>query len=377
MSRAPLSPTRATTALLGSACLLAIVAIAASAGAEPPAPRTGARPSFAALPSGHVLPPPNEAPAHVGPREKADGIFTAPAPESQMANMRAASPLPPPILTYVAADRALLADLPNGDAFSRGTDACIVDGGTIATREQMLQSDWPLSPSTLDVGQAEPKGALGMSRLRGPAGRTITAEADVHVMHAEHFVPGVDGRAALDVVDAWVDMRTRGVRLIDRYALPLARIFTGPTGLEAYAARDGDSVQVVLHVGRAPVDDPALARALQMRQRGLSVVLPEQDGASSNCGTVRFVLQPSNGGGQTATLQATAFLPPLDGDWGKGAEGEREQERGERLLEAMRGRPYQLSVSATKTSADHEPVLSVALGWAGREQPGSMVNATE
>jgi len=36
-------------------------------------------------------------------------------------------------------------------------------------------------------------------------------------------------------------------------------------------------------------------------------------------------------------------------------------------LQAVRKRPLNISVSATQTAADREPVISVAVGWGGSE----------
>jgi hypothetical protein len=193
---------------------------------------------------------------------------------------------------------------------------------------------------------------------------------DIHALHAERFVSGQDGQASLAIADAWIDARTRGVRLLGRSTLPLSRVFVGPNGLEVYAARDGDAVQVVLHTPQRPFDDAALADQLRPRLRSMAVSLPDRSGSSTDCGHLRFTLRPSQGGGQMAVLQATAFLPPVDGDFGPTADGESEESRGSRILQAMRQRAFQLGVSATESSADRSPVISIGLGWIGRERVG-------
>ncbi len=73
-----------------------------------------------------------------------------------------------------------------------------------------------------------------------------------------------------------------------------------------------------------------------------------------------------------AALQSNAFLPPLIGDESAEVEPglESPASRASRLVQAMRRRPFQLSVSVSETTADAHPVLSVALGWSGRERPG-------
>jgi hypothetical protein len=105
----------------------------------------------------------------------------------------------------------------------------------------------------------------------------------------------------------------------------------------------------------------------------MAVFLPDHTTAGTQCGHLRFVLRPYARAGQMATLQALAFLPPLDGESAPPPEGEAESAdaRGARELEAMRARPYQLTVSATAAGADKDPVVSIAIGWTGREVPAN------
>ena len=178
-------------------------------------------------------------------------------------------------------------------------------------------------------------------------------------------MPGADGHASLSIVDAWVDARTRGARAYARSTLPLARVFVGPNGLEAYAAADGERLQVVFRSPVRPAEDPALSEALRTRLRSLSATTPDR-GASSDCGHLRVVLRPVPGGGEMVTLAATAFLPALV-EPTRAPDGETPEQRGQRLADAMRQRPFSLAVSATSLSADERPVLSIALGWSGKE----------
>jgi hypothetical protein len=151
---------------------------------------------------------------------------------------------------------------------------------------------------------------------------------------------------------------------------PLLRVFVGPNGLDVYAARDGEAVQVVLHAPDHPSDDAALAEVLRARLRNMFVTLPDRNSGNADCGHLRMTLRAPAGIGQMATLQSAAFLPPLDGDSGEVPDDESDQARGSRLFQAMRQRAYQLTVSATSSSADKTPVLSIALGWIGRERAG-------
>ncbi len=352
----------------GAALLFLAASVAPAAGAEtPPAPETGATPSFASLPEGHVPPLPDATvPTRVAAREKSAGFAGAPGqgtliylfPGEEQARAFAAS--------HGKKDETL--------------DACLVDGGNADTLGagrsndpdvEREPRDWPSNFASMISFQLEDKpGSAVVRTKRHKRHAASAAGGEVHAVRAERFVDGQDGRASLEIADAWFDVRTRGVRLIDRATLPLARLFTGPNGLEVYAARDGDAVQVVLHARDHASDDAAVADALRSRLRNLSVTLPDRNGASSDCGHARITLRAPAGGGQMATLQSQAFLPALAGAAGEVPEGETEEARGARLVAAMRQRPFRLSVSTTATSADKTPVLSVALGWSGREQPG-------
>jgi hypothetical protein len=192
---------------------------------------------------------------------------------------------------------------------------------------------------------------------------TPDSQPDVHAIHSERFVAGVDGRATLELVDAWVDGRTRGVRLLNRSTLPLSRVFVGPNELEVFAARDGEALQVVLHTGKT-LPTPRFVRD---RVRQLVVTLPEQDIGVSDCGHLRFALRAPPGEGQMGTVQSTAFLPPSDEELatlGDPAASDHDM----KLFRMMRQRAFQLSISASSSSADPHPIVSVSLSWLGRER---------
>jgi hypothetical protein len=151
------------------------------------------------------------------------------------------------------------------------------------------------------------------------------------------------------------------VRLIGRSTLHLARIFAGPNGLELYAARDGSAVQVVVRAGGREGSggagpDPSLLN--------LAAVLPDGNLATSDCGHVRFALRATPGDAQMATLQSFALLHPVRAD----ALASPSAGRGAKPAQEISRRPFQLSVSASQSTVDPRPVLSVAIAWAGREQ---------
>ena len=72
-----------------------------------------------------------------------------------------------------------------------------------------------------------------------------------------------------------------------------------------------------------------------------------------------------------ASIQSIAFLPPLDGDEPKGEAGESPEAGAWRRIQAMRQRAFQLGVSASASTGDKNPIVSISLAWIGRERRGA------
>jgi hypothetical protein len=331
---------RRATSMVGRTLLLAAAIAAPAAGGQAPAAsaRTGAWPDFATLPEGHVAALPGASPpARIKATEKADGMFGA-------------------------------------------DDACLIDGGDAASLRRTTDDgadaepgEWPQTCSS--ILSLQPVFAQGRSRAGRRTPRTAKDAENVHAVRSQRLDVGQDGHATLSMTDAWVDARTHGVRLIGRTTLPLLRVFVGPNGLEVYAARDESVLRVVLRASDRPAPDFALAEQLRLRLRSMAVLLPDGSSGNSDCGLVAFALHAAPGGGEMATLRSIAFLPSLDRDAG-GPEGESEEASAQRQLGAMRQRPFALSVSATASTSDVNPVVSVALGWTGRERTGDRTESS-
>jgi hypothetical protein len=359
---------------------VAVLAAPAARAEAPPAAKTGAMPSFAALPQGHVAELPAAAPPErIAPKEKIAGLVATTMPAEQARQMRRARENASFSYLFADEEQAKTFARTNGRGDAKA-DACLVDGGNAQSLKSARGDDddgphdWPSVDSSMLSFQFETvpsANGRGEVVVRSKRRARSSRGGDVHAVRSERFVAGTDGRASLEIADAWFDARTRGVRLLGRSTLPLLRVFSGPNGLEVYAARDGEAVEVVLREPDRPSDDPTLAEELRTRLRDVSITLPDRNSGSSDCGHLRFALRAPAGVGQMATLQSTAFLPPLDGASGDAPDDETEQARGSRLFQAMRQRAYQLTVSATASSTDKRPVVSIALGWIGRERTGS------
>lgn len=370
---------RGARSVAGTLLLAAIVAVMAAPaqGAEPPpAAKTGAMPSFATLPEGNVADLPSVTPpAHVPAKEKVVGFVASTMLAEQAMQMRLSRQNL--AFTYLFPDEEQAKAFAQSQGNREGkTDACLIEGGNAETLKSIQANqderhEWPSSYSSMLSFQFDTNPhSSGLTLIRSKRRARSSPGGDVHAVHSERFVAGTEGHASLEIADAWFDVRTRGVRLVGRSTLPLLRVFVGPNGLEVYAARDGEAVQVVLHTADKPADDAALAEQLRPRLRNLFVTLPDRNSGNADCGHLRLTLRAPAGIGQMATLQSAAFLPPVDGDSGEVPDDESDQARGSRLFQAMRQRAYQLSVSATSSSTDKSPVLSIALGWIGRERTG-------
>ena len=367
---------RSAAGTLVLAATVAMMTVPAAGAETPPAAKTGAMPSFAALPEGHVADLPTATPPkRVAAKEKIAGFVAEQMPTEQARQMRFARQNMAFSYLFPDAEQAKAFAQSKGNQEGK-TDACLVEGGNAETLKNILSNEderheWQSSYSSMLSFQFETNpGATGPMIVRSKRRVQSSPGGDVHAVHSERFVAGTDGHASLDIADAWFDARTRGVRLLGRSTLPLQRVFVGPNGFEVYAARDGEAVQVVLHTPDKPADDSALAEQLRGRLRNMFATLPDRNSGNSDCGHLRITLRAPAGVGQMATLQLAAFLPPVDGDSGEVPDDESEQARGSRLFQAMRQRPYQLTVSATSSTADKDPVVSIALGWIGRERTG-------
>ena len=352
--------TLASTASL--ACSLAMGLVSAVAAADTPAiAPTGATPSFQSLPEGHVAPMPrSRAPASVAAGARVAGFVVVPPPPEQLKSLRGSESGVAYLFSTAARAKAMFSR--NGQLEDSGPQTCFVDGEGVSEEEDDARGSATPAPPRPWASQAASMQAMSFQ---------LSGAAAVHPMHAERLSVDGRGNATLATTDVWLDARTRGVKLIGRGTLSLRRVFVGPNGIEVYAARDGGGLQIVVRAATSPIDGATAAARVASELGNLSVVLPGGMSGGGDCGHARFELRPKPGEGQMATLQSVALLPPLAGEEAVTPPGD-EAPSPEALvamrLQAMRRRPYQLSVSATESSSDETPVLSVAVGWLGRER---------
>lgn len=184
----------------------------------------------------------------------------------------------------------------------------------------------------------------------------------VVLVHSERVVEN-GGVTSLESVDAWVDEKTRGIRVAARGTLPLRQIATGPGGIRVFAARDEreDGRRFVQFVVVHPKDAPVSALSARM-------ITPSIGSAPSVCGHHRVAV-PVTRDGDAAVVQLTAVLPDLP-------PGEPSSARPlppppaipGHSWKDVRARRIRAQFSVSQTSRDPEPVLGMSLAWAGVEE---------
>jgi hypothetical protein len=179
----------------------------------------------------------------------------------------------------------------------------------------------------------------------------------VTAVHSERIVEE-GGRVTLETADAWVDPRSRGVRLIGRASVALAPIATLLGGTRVFAARDADgaSVHVVLVTARGP-------RTLQ---EGTFAIV-DANVSHTACDHMRVTIKAEKGQGHAASFVSNVLLPPLEGE--KAPEPKAAASPFGSRSEA-RLRPMHVSASVTWPSRDKDAFLSVSAGWDSRERTG-------
>jgi hypothetical protein len=171
----------------------------------------------------------------------------------------------------------------------------------------------------------------------------------VRPVHAERLVED-DGHenATLEFLDAWVDPRTRGARVIGRSKLPLVRIGEAMADVRVYAAREESAAGKTLHVVvKRDGDGAAIGSAgfeLEGRLRG-----------RGTCGHMRVALRADSEAGDVSVVRTMVAL-------GRTPDAPPEPVE-------IRAREVEVQLGASKTTRDATPIVSVSFGWSGREQP--------
>ncbi len=357
-------------ALLGATALLAT-------------PSSAETLKFASLPTGQVTQHPvGEGPKTIPATEKVPGFFVAKPPPEQTMNGRMQ-------FSMIFSKEKDAKDFSTGKGgfmgsseeqadvcFSeRATDVDIDEPGGPAEWSPSLEPGVHMSPHFMPM----PPRAKGGKPVRM---QDIPRKFEVTAVHQERFVDLGSGKAQLEMVDAWVDPTTRGVRQIAKATLGLQRVTDAPGGFAIYAARERTHVQLVVR----RVKDPdatsssggsgSVAEMRRARMMRMPLMIEASSGThdASSCGFARVQLHAEQGVGEMAKLETSvvSVVP-----------AEEQPEKKESPLQALLGggdsmqdlsqpelhvRPMSINMSTSWTSRDKEPVVSITLGWAGRDK---------
>ncbi|HSO33553.1 MAG TPA: hypothetical protein VLT33_13565 [Labilithrix sp.] len=311
--------------------LAATLATVSDASADDKSGATGA--SFSALPVGTIaLPPKVRAPAAIPGGEKVAGFVV------------------------VKQQRDYVTLVPNAKA-AKQFESGIRDESALAGGACFVEDQPELRRADDDTERAwrgDLQTVLVMNTsFQGGQRPTVTA------VHSER-VAEEGGRVSLEVVDAWVDPRSRGVRLINRASVPLLQVATLLGGTRVFAARDAGSIQVVLLTPRAQRGTG---------QEGIFSIV-DANVSHSACDHMRVAIKAEKGQGHTGSFISNVQLASLEDKDAKPPEPKPGFPAGLAGRTEARIRPMHVSASVTWPSREKEALLSVSAGWDSRERVG-------
>lgn len=351
--------------------LLSVVTVACFA---PPHRASAETLRVAGLPTGTLTQfPAVKAPERIPATSKVPGFYAVrpPNPGGKMAAMNQQFIM---LFTNESAAREMTSGRGFG-GFEQGTDECFSDRAVdVDIDQEGGPAEW--SPSLQPLIQLAPHFESAEQRRQlGPK-----APSDVTPVHRERFVIE-NGEAKLEMVDAWVDPVTMGVRLIARGSLGLKKVGEAPGDLTIYAAQERTHVQLVVrrHAkdDEKPIDpsDFTNARVLaRSRQMPLMLHTPSGVTEGSQCGFVRVTLHAEKGVGEMARVESAvvnvfpAEEQPKKKESVLGALIGNGNAAQDLSMPEVRVRPLSINLSTTWLTHDAEPVLSITMGWAGRDR---------
>lgn len=313
---------------------LAALAAPAGAGAAPPGPR--AAPTYGALPSGRFGSPDlTGKPKAIPAIEKVPGFVVTTGLKGNSG-------------TGVALSDAPLKK-PQGMLLPPATIGEV--GGCYARLPRAPSVDDDGAPST------EWEGAMSWATPFWTTGPQ--ADGGVVLVHREQIVER-SGQAALEWTDAWLDLRSSGVRVRDSASVPLALVTT-TNEVRVFAGRDDRSdgkrrVQIVV------VRDKGLPLE---SAKGHALLSGVPASAAQWCGHQRVGLVASDGG-SSAAIRLNAVVPePAPGADAAGARIPPLSSG--TTFRDLRVRPLAIHGSLSQTSREREPLLGVTAGWMAAE----------
>jgi len=291
----------------------------------------GAVVTVSAAPSGAMTRIPTSPPRHVSAGERVSGLFVAAAPtEPSARNYKRIQVLDK---AKDAAEFSRKGYVPQTD--SQGPNECVY----MADESAVPGDTWPV---------------LARGEVTTYPGSNQNPVLGVHVERLDTKTSEATG-AALDIVDAWLDTRTRGLKLIAKTAVPLESVAEGPFGIRVLAARTEDAVHFVV---LPPAPDKGTTPFGGQFDR--AIVESGGEVGVSQCRHTRLTLEalPATGEHAVITFQ---HVEPAPREAADGPEDEKNpHEARSDGFATVRTRLVQVHLSASRTASSSEPVVSVS-----------------
>lgn len=273
-------------------------------------------------------------PARVAPSEQVPGLWVS-APRW----LRGKSSGKASVVIVATAPVAISAHVPVSGAFGLKVGSEVL-GSDVCLEASQDGVSWTPASTTAMVLQGERRDVevvpLDTTRL--------TVSEDVWFVRAARLVEGPGDAAALERVDAWIDLRSGGAREQARSTVPLALVRRLPGGIAVYAAREGERASFVV---RAPKRPPPASNDAP----AASLTLTSGEGQPGHCGYRTVSL--SVGRGQAASDFVTGnVVVPIDDDGGESA-----------APSAALVRPFRVLMTGSWLSREASPALGASFGW--------------
>jgi len=288
---------------------------------------SGAVIALSPLPNGEITTIPGHAPAHIGAGERVSGVFVARAP------------IQPNSRNY---KRFEIVDT-RKDAESFASKGYVENQTGRAPKRCVFTTD-----DTATAGEPWPALARGeIATFEGSGQKPIVG---VHVEALEDgSTPGHP--ASLDVMDAWLDTRTGGLKLVAKATVPLGIVAEGPHGIRVLAAHSGDTVHFVV----LPPSAESSTEAFEA-QIGRAIIESGGEVGVSQCRHTRLSLEARPGTGEHAvvTFQHVVKTKPDPSD-------EKTNDPGPAVdFTTSRTQLIQVHLSASRNAGASVPVVSVS-----------------
>lgn len=291
----------------------------------------GAVVGVSSLPDAAMTRIPARPPSHVSGGERVSGLFVAQAPTERGAP------------NYKRIE--ILASARDAATFARqgyvqqteppGSHECVY----LADDSSVSGDPWPV----LARGDITTYPGGGQSPVLG-----------VHVESLDSESP--EGKtSSLKIVDAWLDTRTRGLKLITRTVVPLESVAEGPFGIRVFAARTSDAVHFVV---LPPVPEEGSVKFGGQFDRG--IIEASGEVGVSQCRHSRVTLETPPGTGEHAVVsfQHVERAPKEAAD--ARGDDKNPSAAGADSFATTRTRLVQVHLSASRTASAPEPLVSVS-----------------